>query len=388
MDRQVKNRRFHKKSRRGCLECKRRHIKCDEKHPTCGNCDVAARSCYYAGQVVSPETQSPAARSPIGPDLTLLNAHGSLTAIGTWRPVSSDCDELFTLQHLGLLHHIETGIADWLMVTQPMEFLVQECMTLALSTPYLMNQLLALSAQHLSIVSRDKTNAYLDLATQLQTGALRSFSKTMEDTSEDGVVARFLFSSLVGVQALAQTLSANRDNFDKHMEGVVDCMKLQRGVRIIGENSWTILRESSLSKWITSIEEFEKLDDDVLPGGLHDLHEMLLSSEMDKKSIGACAEAVQGLGFLHRRLDAPNTWGIHAPMNWPTLVSGDYIHLLGDRRPEALVVLAHWAAYLHRCRGFWAFGDAGAHLIRGICRELGDRWKEWMSVPLQATSNT
>ncbi|OTA95168.1 hypothetical protein M434DRAFT_381099 [Hypoxylon sp. CO27-5] len=354
MDRQVKNRRFHKKSRRG---------------------------------FVSPETQSPAARSPIGPDLTLHDAHGSPTVTGTW-PGSSDCDELFTLQHLGLLHHIEAGIADWLMVTQPMEFLVQECMTLALSTPYLMNQLLALSAQHLSIVYRDKTSAYHDLATQPQTRALRNFSKTKEDTTEEGVVAKFLFSSLVGVQALAQTLSANRDNFDKYMDGVIDCMKLQRGVRIIEESSWTILRESSLSEWITSIEEFEKLDDGVLPGGLHDLHEMLLSSGMDEESIDACAGAVQGLGFVRRRLDAPNTSGIHAPLNWPTLVSGDYIRLLGDRRPEALAVLAHWAAYLHRCRGFWVFGDAGEHLIRGICRELGDRWKEWLLVPLQAISDT
>ncbi|KAI1411239.1 hypothetical protein F5Y13DRAFT_64483 [Hypoxylon sp. FL1857] len=387
MERPVKNRRFHRKSRRGCLECKRRHIKCDERRPSCGNCDVAARACSYADQLTSLEAQLPTTRSPIDSDLTSPNASVSPSATGT-SLASSDCDEMFTLQHLGLLHHIESGKADWLMVTQPMEFIVQACMTLALSTPYLMNQLLALSAQHLRIVCQDQTDMYHDLATQLQTRALRIFNKAEEDMSEESVIARFLFSSLVGVQVLAQRLSASRDDFDEYMDGVVDCMKLQRGAQIIGESSWEIIRESTLSDWIASIEEFEKLDDDVLPGGLHDLHTLLLSSEMDKESIEACVGAVQALGFLHRRLDAPNTWGIHAPMNWAILISGDYIHLLGDRRPEALVILAHWAVYLHRCRSFWAFGDAGEHLIRGICEKLGDDWKEWLLVPLEAIPDT
>ncbi|KAI0098605.1 hypothetical protein F4776DRAFT_676649 [Hypoxylon sp. NC0597] len=312
MDRQVKNRRFHKKSRRGCLECKRRHIKCDERRPTCDNCDVAARSCCYAGQIVSPEARSRTAWSP---------------------------------------NDLDLAMEDWLMVTQPMEFLVQAYMALALSTPYLMNQLLALSAQHLSIICQDQI-----------------------DTLKKSVVAKFPFSSLVRVQALAQTLSANRDDFAKYIDGVVDCKKLQRAVQIIGESSWAILRESPLSEWIASIEEFEKLHDVIFPGGLHDLHAMLLLSETDEESIEACAGTVQASGFLHRRLDALNT---------------TYVRLLGDRRPEALVVLAHWAVYLHRCRGFWAFRDTGdRYLIRAICGELRDRWKEWLSVPLQAISDT
>lgn len=40
-------RRRHKKSRRGCLTCKRRHIRCDENVPQCFNCTKGNRPCSY-----------------------------------------------------------------------------------------------------------------------------------------------------------------------------------------------------------------------------------------------------------------------------------------------------------------------------------------------------
>ncbi|KAJ4397397.1 hypothetical protein N0V93_001624 [Gnomoniopsis smithogilvyi] len=38
----------HRKSRRGCLQCKQRHTKCDETRPECANCKVVGRQCEYA----------------------------------------------------------------------------------------------------------------------------------------------------------------------------------------------------------------------------------------------------------------------------------------------------------------------------------------------------
>ncbi|CCX05264.1 Similar to Sterol uptake control protein 2; acc. no. Q12151 [Pyronema omphalodes CBS 100304] len=41
-------RRSHKKSRDGCLKCKKRRIKCDEVHPRCGNCIKHAIECDFS----------------------------------------------------------------------------------------------------------------------------------------------------------------------------------------------------------------------------------------------------------------------------------------------------------------------------------------------------
>ncbi|KAI1372238.1 hypothetical protein F4677DRAFT_449551 [Hypoxylon crocopeplum] len=387
MDQRVKNRRFHRKSRKGCLECKRRHIKCDERRPICGNCDVATLACCYAYQSLSPNAQSPSQPSPGELDLTSPDFHEPSATTGRWSH-NPDCDDSFTLQHLGLFHHVETGMADWLMVTQSMEPMAQTYITSALSTPYLMNQLLALSAQHLSTLrwAQEEADAYRDLATQLQTRALRTFSRTKDDMSEQNVVARFLFSSLMAVQVLAQKLSASQDDFEQYMDGVIEYMEVQRGARIIGDNSWTILQRSILGEWIAHIEALERSDDATPPSDLSGPYTMLQSSEMDRESVEACLGAVQALSFVHHRLNMINTWGIHAPMAWATFISGDYIQLLKDRRPEALVILAHFSLYLHRCRDFWAFGDAGEYLIREICEDIGAGWTDWLSVPLSVLS--
>lgn len=41
-------RRYHSKSRNGCLTCKEAHVKCDETHPICNVCMVKNRHCVYA----------------------------------------------------------------------------------------------------------------------------------------------------------------------------------------------------------------------------------------------------------------------------------------------------------------------------------------------------
>ncbi|PYI32988.1 hypothetical protein BP00DRAFT_340153 [Aspergillus indologenus CBS 114.80] len=43
-------RRFHKKSRHGCSQCKRNRTKCDEKTPTCGRCKRIGSACSLTNQ--------------------------------------------------------------------------------------------------------------------------------------------------------------------------------------------------------------------------------------------------------------------------------------------------------------------------------------------------
>ncbi|KAG0679392.1 hypothetical protein C6P40_005343 [Pichia californica] len=40
-------RKFHKKSRKGCLTCKKRRVKCDEARSICGNCERMGIQCIY-----------------------------------------------------------------------------------------------------------------------------------------------------------------------------------------------------------------------------------------------------------------------------------------------------------------------------------------------------
>jgi hypothetical protein len=48
-----RQRRAHKKSRRGCSSCKFRRVKCDEKRPACHKCRDFGVACTYDGKVSS-----------------------------------------------------------------------------------------------------------------------------------------------------------------------------------------------------------------------------------------------------------------------------------------------------------------------------------------------
>ncbi|PSK46160.1 Multidrug resistance regulator 1 [Elsinoe australis] len=50
----VKRRRFHKKTRLGCENCKKRKVKCDETHPSCANCERFELRCRYPARVGLP----------------------------------------------------------------------------------------------------------------------------------------------------------------------------------------------------------------------------------------------------------------------------------------------------------------------------------------------
>ncbi|OJJ07007.1 hypothetical protein ASPVEDRAFT_201474 [Aspergillus versicolor CBS 583.65] len=57
-------RRRHRKSRNGCLECKRRRIKCDEMKPSCSRCVLTMQKCIYppTSPTSQPQGEAPEAR--------------------------------------------------------------------------------------------------------------------------------------------------------------------------------------------------------------------------------------------------------------------------------------------------------------------------------------
>ena len=68
-------------------------------------------------------------------------------------------------------------------------------------------------------------------------------------------------------------------------------------------------------------------------------------------------------------------------MSWPINVSAEYTDLLHQRKPEALVVMAHFSILLHCRRSYWAVGEAGSFLLAAIEEYLGEEWAQWLLIP-------
>lgn len=374
MDRQ---RSAHRKSRNGCAVCKKRHIKCDERRPKCGNCDISDRDCHY-----SAPKRANASASPYERELTTSAwLQTPSTPRESQSPASPNLqhvksDELFTIEHLRLLYHIQENMMDWMVVLDRLKPLVDLYIISALKTPYLMNQLLALSAMHFRTINTEQLEWYTQTATQLRHRALRGFNESLNDTSSASATSQFLFSSLLALHYLAETVAdAPGQDFPTTLSHAFEYFRLQRGTRIMGDRAWPTLSTSILNKTLTAVIESG-------PEGQHApsqtctlIATMLSTSELNTESLQACEDARQALDFVQQRLQ---DLGVHALMAWSNMMPLHFLTLLERQIPEALVILSHYAVLLHRYRAFWCLGNIGKRLVEGIPGLLAEYWAAWL----------
>ncbi|KAK0617327.1 hypothetical protein B0T14DRAFT_435023 [Immersiella caudata] len=399
-------RRRHKKSRKGCLECKRRHIKCDETRPRCINCSTAERECPYPatedGPGTSPaESASPAALDPgsgsgpssVSPAPLLLpdpDHNPSFPSIPFSdvppfpHPPQEEVAPLVNMVHAELLHHFLTD-ADMvysLAVSMARDIVVAQ----ALREPYLMHQILALSARHLSVVRPHLASFYHNQAIQLQTQALTLFNAI--DISNFNIsvshrVPGFVFSAVLGFHALCDVLSYRDPDFPSALERYMAYLRLHRGVYQIMEGHWEEIRETELKPIIEAGIRWFEMD-----GEGHecdDIRQRASQAGLDEETLKATMKAI---GFVQCVFDKrPVAVGrTHILISWGVMIPKPFYDLLESGRPEAMVVLGYYFLALHTCRSVWMIGGAGEYLFELLVGYLGAEWESWLQRPRELMS--
>ncbi|WYZ39358.1 hypothetical protein EsH8_III_001272 [Colletotrichum jinshuiense] len=107
----------------------------------------------------------------------------------------------------------------------------QMSMKQAFQTPYLMDELLAISAAHKSTIPGEDKTFYRSEATRLQTRGLTQFNAKAE-LSNDNFLSIFLYSTWLSQHVLFDTFSVH-GNFATLLDKLVHGMNLHRGVRTI-----------------------------------------------------------------------------------------------------------------------------------------------------------
>lgn len=361
------SRRTHHKSRNGCITCKRRRVKCDEGRPRCDRCTVSNRLCSY--QNVNPE--SPCGDGSVPPDLPnkALNTH-------RWS---------FTAMDLGILHHAECNLADFMALQGDVRPLISVAVDNALTAPYLLDQLLALSALHRATSDPALASVNYQQATELQTRALTVFNEAKADISESNHLTSFLFATLLGVHVLCDTLANHHHALDAFVSAFVSYARLHRGVRAVTNRYWKQILQSDLKPLLYIIEWTDKADQ-LEPGtdtaGMRGFLES--ASGLSPSCLEACLSALTWVQWVLDMIKMEPTrfdLAVHATMAWPLLIPDAYIDALYQHRPEALAVLGYYSAILHRYRDFWVFKNSGSALVESIARHIGPFWGEAMVWP-------
>jgi hypothetical protein len=273
-------------------------------------------------------------------------------------------------------------MSEWLLVTDPIKDITRCYIDAALSTPFLMNQLLAIAALHLSTIHPTRDVHYRHLGLELRSRAVDGFKANRDNSSKQSRVSQFLFSSLMAVFAMVEKITFAPAGSDQLIDRCVEYFQITRGVQIVGDSYWNVLHDSELSWIFTSFGSHHDYNN--APNPFADLEEMLNNSELEGNIENSCLNAIRSLGLIQKQLESPNSWGVHAVMAWAKLIEPKFTQLLERRVPEALVVLGHYSDMLHRFRHFWGFGRSGERLLIEIGRSVAPRWSRYLPMSIQS----
>ncbi|KAF0325071.1 C6 finger domain-containing protein [Colletotrichum asianum] len=407
--------RKHKKSRLGCRECKQRKVKCDETRPSCVKCRTAGKKCSYVGMqsslpvpptsshlstTSSPGPQStpdsgasPYAFSPGTPlsDSVVFTPSSAATPASIPSlppPTSVPCvapdtlfAETYSLFHLDLLRHFQGPLTEVTVSSQSeTERILRLTYTQALKAPYLMDELLAFAAAHKSTVSEDPEMKvlYQNESTRLQSRAISRLGITKEDVTEDNFLSLFSLSILLGQHVLFDIFS-NASSLPGVLDKLVNCLELHSGIKFIVAQSMVRFGNMPRDLFPTDPVHFQV---DVTSSShgteCEDLLRRLEESDMSESTKRVHLETTKILQYLFDTVHTSESRRFVAVQEWPVRISRDYINLLQQRRPEALVIMGYYAVLLHRARDYWAVGDSGRFLIKTISNHLGSYWSEWL----------
>ena len=243
----------HRKTRTGCLECKRRRVKCDERHPQCRRCAVGGRNCVFAVRS-SPSDHD---NRHVAHVLPFTNTSSDpTTAIPPLSGVSHDDDgqspsapalpDAFSVLHMRLLYHAITQMASYMALETDVRPIIDYALHSTHSTPYVLRQVLALSALHCSVQQPEMAAELQYHATDLQNRALSAFNAAKNSSSESGPVPPFIFASLLGIHVLRDCLAQEQCSVGAFVTNFVRYSRIHRGVRSVISGHWDEISESHL----------------------------------------------------------------------------------------------------------------------------------------------
>ncbi|PVH79094.1 hypothetical protein DL98DRAFT_560910 [Cadophora sp. DSE1049] len=394
-------RRSHKKSRKGCLGCKRRHIKCDENRPSCLNCGTADLVCQYHGisPASTPISTPGSDRGTVlsnSPSRAFHSAAGTSileqsTAAAAKDGVSCQAPLIQTgmnFIHLELLNNmISVTCKDFRRDENTAREHVQIGIKHGLKNPYLMHEILAVSALHLSTLRPHQQEFYRNEATELQTCALSLFNNAPVGHTSENLPSVVLFSSFLGIHVLFDTLLFRPADFSLFVGRFIEYLRLHRGVFTIVKGSWSRLQETDLRPLLGAgrlgqVETESGTECDALKS-------LMQSADLSQGSIEACQQALNCLQWVFDALRIGDTEGsgeVDLILAWPIMISPQFTELLSQCQPEALVILAYYAVVLHYRRDLWIINDGGRFLIESITRYLGPYWQQWLKLPASVLS--
>lgn len=268
---------------------------------------------------------------------------------------------------------------------------------IACKQPFLMRGILAVSALHMSHVRPEQRQKYLVLAVHHQNLALPSYRYVIDDfrnkMTEENCHAVIGFASLTSAYAFADPHPLGSTAFAgvSPRTGVPEWLLLLRGARQILNVGRDWIAKGPMAFQLRTVPPGE-IDltynpDDARLAALEDLFDRkYLACHISEEDTAVYRTTLRllretfAIPFLPHQILGVKlsmfTWAEHIPQR--------YLELLGDLKPQALILLAHFCVLLEEGGAhYWYMEGAAKRLISALRGVLDDEWKPWIAWPLE-----
>ncbi|CZT12418.1 hypothetical protein WAI453_001780 [Rhynchosporium graminicola] len=326
------SRRAHKKSRLGCLECKKRKVKCTEVRPSCSYCIRSNCLCVYP----DPTTKAVVPKTP--PDSTSGLSPQTLQS-------SEEAVDTFDMLDLTLMHHFTAVTALCLFSGEQQTFVWQTDIHLkARTNPILMHGILSVAAIHLAFLEPSNALRYRVRAFHHHDIGIRLFNQQLSDITSTSAHILFHFAIMVVVWAYASPIIAEDELM---LDDIFSQLELARGCKTIFMLHWDSIRHTLIGS-ITSLTPRPTPYEVLLPPAASRAFEHLRVKVTDPIYEPVIVRLEH---MFMKAYGEPDD--VRTAFAWPCLIDEEVWSRFRAHETAALFLLAHYAMLLERNEGSW-----------------------------------
>ncbi|PSR83127.1 hypothetical protein BD289DRAFT_453979 [Coniella lustricola] len=245
----------------------------------------------------------------------------------------------------------------------------------AFQSPFLMDCILALSAQHMQFL---KIPVPVSRLLTYRTRAFAGYRQAIEHPNPRDYPA--LLSCSLLLCALSSEVFRERDMKRLY---ILDWMTVWRGIGLIFEFlPADMFYQSGLEKL------FQRPEFDLNQAALHippNLLFMITSikpDDPDYPDVHIYYDTLKYLGGLYRELEAGFSPVLSLRViTWFTFLPKPFIQLAKERRPRTLIILAHYLLFLKLIENVWWLYEISYRAVQDILDYLPPQWQAYLNVP-------
>ncbi|KAH8799052.1 hypothetical protein F5884DRAFT_132114 [Xylogone sp. PMI_703] len=274
---------------------------------------------------------------------------------------------------------------------------------LAAEYPFLKHGILACSALHLAYLYPSRRKRYQLIAAYHQNIALPEFRVEIATPNSDNCFALMVFSQLL----IFHCFSADQQDEDlllvkgKNDPGLPDWLQVLRGSCNTFMSVWPHIEGAPLiALMMVDLVDLEREQSGSNSETIENDERLHALAELIKPSTGHIAQNVSNhassplslallalsRAFANAKVaQSRNTYSLWtATYTWPMQVTQEYLDLLKDREPVALILLAHYCILLRPLeKTNWYMSGYSKRLLTRIRNQLDEEWHPWLTLPLE-----